>query len=227
VSATINVSAEELARRPVAGKATGDPITRTCALCGNPFQPYNRAKRYAHCSFACRFWSRVDRRGPNECWEWTLGRDEAGYGTLTVGRRRVRAHRVAWEIARGAIAARDDGEVTCVLHTCDNPPCCNPAHHFLGTRDDNAADRDAKGRNVVRVGEAHANARVTEADVLEIRALASAGETRAALGQRFGISPWTVGAIVQRRRWRHVGIAAAAIEAIEEKHAINGARRNP
>jgi hypothetical protein len=79
----------------------------------------------------------------NPCDEWTGLRDEQGYGRVYVsGRGAVRAHRLAWETAYGPIP---DG--LCVLHTCDNPPCRNVEHLFLGTRTDNAADRESKGRN--------------------------------------------------------------------------------
>src|SRR5690348_16844605 len=72
------------------------------------------------------FWSRVDRRSPGECWVWTRGRLKAGYGQLTVGGKCRTAHRIAWELTNGPIP---DG--LSVLHRCDNPPCCNPAHLFL------------------------------------------------------------------------------------------------
>ena len=77
----------------------------------------------------------------DECWEWTDGCDGDGYGVVGAGGKTVRAHRVAWEVAHGPIP---DG--VHVLHQCDNPPCINPAHLFLGTQADNMADKVAKGR---------------------------------------------------------------------------------
>lgn len=93
-----------------------------------------------------RFWSRVDKSaGDDGCWLWTAARTR-GYGKINInglagGRKGVPqwTHRVAWILTNGPTDL-------CVLHACDNPPCCNPAHLFLGTRQDNAADRDAKGR---------------------------------------------------------------------------------
>src|ERR1700756_2891954 len=93
-----------------------------------------------------RFWAKV-AKGPG-CWEWQGKRHYKGYGHFTVrgqGRRRtLKAHRVSWELANGPIP-----EGLHVLHSCDNPPCVNPDHLFLGTDMDNVHDRDAKGRRNV------------------------------------------------------------------------------
>lgn len=90
-------------------------------------------------TLAERLWARVERRGPGECWEWTAHRLPKGYGVFGPG---VVAHRVAWEVAHGPIP---DG--LHVLHTCDNPPCCNPGHLRLGTPQDNVDDMMRKGRS--------------------------------------------------------------------------------
>lgn len=101
-------------------------------------------------SYALRFWSHVDKSG--ECWEWTAARQPSGYGKMVVGsrldgsRRFPPSHRLAWELTHGPIP-----QGLHVLHHCDNPPCCNPAHRFLGTDADNAADKVAKGRQATGV----------------------------------------------------------------------------
>ena len=101
-----------------------------------------RPKTIAEC-----FWPKVklaDAPRPGmdtPCLEWQGYSDRDGYGTFESGYKTVRAHRVAWELAHGPIP---DG--LHVLHKCDNPPCVQDEHLFLGTEADNAADRDAKGR---------------------------------------------------------------------------------
>lgn len=92
---------------------------------------------------ADRLWAKVDVRGPDDCWEWQ-GSKVGEYGHIGVGGREnklVLTHRAAYEVSVGPIP---DGMKVC--HTCDNPPCCNPKHLFLGTQADNVRDRDAKGR---------------------------------------------------------------------------------
>jgi len=89
-----------------------------------------------------RFWEKVDKSG--DCWTWKGGTFRFGYGSFRVGDRRIPAHRVSWELAFGKIA---DG--MCVLHTCDNPGCVNPAHLRLGTQQDNVRDAREKGRFVL------------------------------------------------------------------------------
>lgn len=89
-----------------------------------------------------KFWSRVDRsKGDDACWEWTGARNGRGYGMCGVGTRYHGAHRVAYTLCSGTIP---DGLNVC--HHCDNPPCVNPAHLFLGTQSDNMRDCFAKGR---------------------------------------------------------------------------------
>jgi len=151
-------------------------------------------------TLAERFWQKVSRRGEDECWPWLAYRNEWGYGTIgTPAAIGVElAHRVSWQLHKGPIP---DGML--VLHRCDNPPCVNPAHLFLGTDADNSHDRDAKGRLQPLRGERHGCSRLTEDDVRNIRVLR--GEVdRKILALYFGVTPSMISAIQLRRNWRHV-----------------------
>lgn len=123
-------------------KNTSNWETAICRQCRKPFRRDRRAAK-DHCSYECRFWSKVDVRGPDDCWEWQGQKNRGGYGVnYRVGACRM-AHRQAWEMfTRSKVP---DGQF--VLHRCDNRPCCNPAHHFLGTKTDNAIDMYRKGRD--------------------------------------------------------------------------------
>lgn len=147
-----------------------------------------------------RFWAKVDKR-PDGCWVWTASRLRAGgYGQFNLNGIPTRAHRLSWEMHNGPIPA---GLQVC--HTCDNPPCVNPAHLFLGTIKENAHDRDRKGRTHPGwvPGSRNGGAKLTEAQVAEIRERAS-GATHKALALEFGVSRTLIGLIVNRKQWRHV-----------------------
>ena len=143
-----------------------------------------------------RFLSRVHAGKDDECWEWTGGNFNTGYGRFWDGEREVVAHRIAWEIERGPIP-----DSLCVLHDCDNPPCVNPAHLWLGTKGDNNRDREAKGRGNQPRGEHHSMAKLTEKEVLAIRA---STETPSALAERYGVDFTNIWLVRTRKTWRHI-----------------------
>lgn len=98
--------------------------------------------------FAEWFWSKLNTAG--SCWEWTGCRNGDGYGEILRDRRPQKAHRIAWELTHGPIPGGSH-----VLHRCDNPPCCNQEHLWLGTPLDNARDKERKGRGNHAKGDAH------------------------------------------------------------------------
>jgi len=146
-----------------------------------------------------RFWSKVDVRGPNDCWLWIGQMTHRGYGCFKLNGFLKGAHRVAFELSVGPIP---DG--MWVLHHCDCPRCVNPAHLFIGTAADNTADMMNKGRFVDRRGTKNPRARLTWDDVRTIRYLRQTTKlTTTAIGKQFGICNSHVSDIVNHRRWRH------------------------
>lgn len=164
-----------------------------------------------------RFWRHVER-GVNldDCWLWNGPTWNTGYGMVYVQRTRprirMRAHRVSWEIANGPIP---DG--LCVCHACDNPPCCNPRHLWLGTKSENTRDMFTKGRQArgersgprkhrerMPRGENHWQSKLTDDLVRQIRREYAAGLTQKELAARCGVNQTTIGNVVLRKTWFHV-----------------------
>ena len=165
-------------------------------------------------TLAERFHPKVDRSGgPDACWPWLGASLPRGYGHLgervARGRHRmVYAHRVAWELHHGRAVPQD----TMVLHHCDNPPCCNPAHLFLGTQRDNMQDCARKGRQVFQqhperapIGERNIKAKLTWVAVAEIRSSTSTDDL---LALRLGVSVDTIRDVRARRTWTGVSHGA-------------------
>lgn len=120
------------------------PMSFTCPACQKVLKRrgFHTHKRYCGRTIAEYFWKRVDKRGDAECWPWTGSRKPRGYGHIHFKRRDHNAHRVAYELHHG----KPPPAHMEVMHTCDNPPCVNPAHLRLGTHTDNMRDAKAKGR---------------------------------------------------------------------------------
>ncbi len=158
-----------------------------------------------------RFWSKVAIGGPDECWEWKRHRKPFGYGQFRLpGGNPQTSSRVTWILTHGEITPG-----LCVLHRCDNPPCCNPAHLFLGTIADNNADMVAKGRarsgsgargpgfaawpyeDVVR-GVRH----LSDDDIRLARKLHEQGASHRSIARRLGVAHTTVSRLVNGTHWR-------------------------
>jgi hypothetical protein len=99
---------------------------------------------FPHPEIEQKFWAKVDRRGDHECWPWTGRRNHKAYGRLRIDGRGRPAQQIAWEVANKMPFPA--GKMGC--HTCDNPPCCNPAHIWPGTALENQIDCVAKGRRL-------------------------------------------------------------------------------
>lgn len=141
-----------------------------------------------------RFWAKVERRGADDCWEYTAGLNTSGYGFFWLRGKNQAAHRVSFLLAHGRWPS------PCALHRCDNRPCVNPAHLFEGTIADNVADAVAKGRQsqgakhreVIRAShpraEDHPCAKLTWQAVHEMRELADAGVSINQIRQTYGVT---------------------------------------
>lgn len=142
------------------------------------------------------------------CWLWAGYRNPKGYGVLGIGRATYLAHRASYEEYVEIIP-----EGLNVLHRCDNPPCINPRHLFLGTQKDNVDDMDAKGRRVIptKFGQSHGNSRLTDAAVERIAVdLVMGVLPQKKISKKHGLSQQHVSDINRGNIWSHV--TGASIE---------------
>lgn len=160
--------------------------------------------RWEYLDEADRFWRKVDRRGDDECWPW-LGsykrnkRGEKSHGQFGIYRdgktvATPRASRVAYRLTHG-----DPGELH-VLHKCNNPGCCNPAHLYAGTNYDNVQDAIAAGTKT----DPPNNGKLNEEKARVIRQLDKEGYSRGFIAEGFGVSYMTVWAVCTGRTYRDV-----------------------
>lgn len=186
------------------------------------------ANKYTAEEFRARFLDRVGPPDERGCHPWLGNVDRDGYGRVCCYGKVRRASHVALELYDGLPV--EPGTV--VMHSCDNPPCCEPTHLRRGTPDENVADRHTKGRDArgdnhgsrrhpetrpsgdangmrkhpgaVSRGVEHGRAKLTETDVAAIRSAADSGESLRSLGAYYKVSDVNIGDIVHRRTWRHI-----------------------
>jgi len=143
-----------------------------------------------------RFLASVSKDDPDKCWNWRGYILDSGYGQFKLAYTNYRANRLAYWLH----TRHDPGDLL-VCHTCDNRRCCNPAHLFLGPPITNSVDMKSKGRAARLQGVKHGRAKLTEAEVKEIRASL---ETPTPLARRYGVSPSLICMIQKRKVWKHV-----------------------
>ena len=143
-------------------------------------------------TLSVRFWDKVDTSaGMFDCWVWMGSRNPDGYGNISIQNKSKSAHRISWEIHNGRIP-----KGLHVLHRCDNPPCVNPSHLFLGTNADNVADMNAKGRQ--RPGLPR---KLTPDQVREIRSSCLSPKE---LGRMYSVSVTLILRVLNRKTYKEV-----------------------
>lgn len=188
------------------------------------FQPFKRSKREAQLGrdrtgsinapipisqedfpqeFLDKFWARVTMLGSNECWPWVGAVDKrSGYGLLPGVKPNGRklnyfTHRLAYAFNKGPVPP---GLI--VLHSCDNPICCNPAHLSVGNDLQNSREAFERGR--IRLGAERRQSILNDRLVRHIRALRDGGSTTLQIGRKLGLNTATVYGVVSGKSWRHV-----------------------
>lgn len=160
-----------------------------------------------------RFLDKIDKNSsPIGCWKWMGNKNRKGYGIMRAKYTFFTTHRISWVLFRGPIP-----EKICVLHKCDNNPCCNPEHLFLGTITDNNRDCQKKGRTSkgdnhfsrrhpekLKRGELNPNSKFTESQIQDMRKRRSNGEILQSIADDYNTERQVVGAIFLRKRWKHV-----------------------
>jgi len=158
------------------------------------------------------FWARVDQPSAKACWVWIGAKTSSGYGSLMWHGRHVQAHRVAYWLTHGGIRLDTQFRVAgvakryrrFVLHRCDNRLCCNPEHLFLGSMRANQLDAYAKGRKTQPKSK-HANAKLSPAQVRQIRRAYSAGGVRqVGLAAKYGVSQRCISLIVRNETYKDI-----------------------
>ena len=141
------------------------------------------------------FWSKVGRRGEDECWPYQGGRDKDGYGREKRNGRKWYAHRLAHFLATGK-------QPPTVRHRCDNRCCCNPHHLEGGTQQDNIRDRQERERQAR--GAQNGRAKLNEQRVRMIKRQLLQGVPQAELARTYGVSTSVIRDIKREKTWRHV-----------------------
>ena len=137
-------------------------------------------------------WSKVDKRSENECWEWKGFKNHDGYGRTWINDKGYYAHRVIYSLVYpnkiNLNAPTSQNETGFLLHTCDNPSCCNPKHLWVGNHADNMADKAAKGRSPDFSSGKGPRCKLTMEQAREARLLRKTGMTIPQLMEKFNLS---------------------------------------
>lgn len=202
-------------------------IKKECYKCGHKFEEasnYGKKFKKSYCSNECRktgqslndselndrfhkrFLKQISKsRNPDNCWKWKGALDINGYGRFSRGYKHIPAHRASWLILMGEIS---DGMN--VLHKCDNPPCTNPSHLYLGTDKDNARDRVERNRyrkiNKKVRGTRNHRARITQMTAIKIKRRLAKNKTINEIAKELNVTRPTIENIKHKKSWAYLEI---------------------
>lgn len=203
------ISAHRLAYSLTFGEISDDVVIEsTCEnhLCCNPKHLRIQSKENRSNideKIIQRFWSKVDIKDKDSCWEWLDGKNENGYGRITVNGKVFNAHRLSYMIEH---KLEFIPESMCICHRCDNPGCVSPHHLFMGTKTDNTYDMVNKGRNNCGRGEDHGRTNLHNEDIIFIRENYANGiMTVKDLSNKFSIGVDGIRRIINGQMWKLVG----------------------
>ena len=137
-----------------------------------------------------RFWSKVDIKSEDECWEWLGPLRGKGYGYIVIEHKKIKANRFSWIITNGLIPTEK-----LVLHNCDNSKCVNPNHLYIGSHSDNMRDRCSRYNGMI--GRTN---RFTEEKIQIIKLLYSKGITQRSIAERLGLSQSYISMLIHNKR---------------------------
>lgn len=146
-----------------------------------------------------RFWEKIDKAGPDDCWEWNLSTYAKGYGRFKIASyTTVHANRVALALHTGS-----EPEGMLALHSCDNPPCCNPAHLRWGTALENNMDKIIRGRNRCgdHSGERNPACKLDASQIEDIVLSLQRREMNTAIARRHGVTHSLISRIRLGKTW--------------------------
>lgn len=156
-----------------------------------------------------KFWSKVHFGESNDCWEWIAYKDKDGYGNFRIKDYRGRHTMIGSHRYMYKMVVDDFNDDLLCLHSCDNPPCVNPNHLWIGTNDDNIQDMIKKGRNVTyhlppMVGSKHPKAKLDEEIVRRIKEKILSGVKQRAIAKEYDVYETVISKIKKGVLWRHV-----------------------
>jgi hypothetical protein len=150
-------------------------------------------------STVSRFYKNIDVKGFDDCWNWLLSKNRCGYGKFKAFGKSYLSHRFMYELEHLCIP-----EGMIVMHTCDNPACCNPNHLVLGTQKENVGDCWGKGRHNNINLKRKKQPKLKRDDVMLIRELHDDGYSHKYIANLFDISKSQVYIIVNNRQWKEI-----------------------